>query len=119
VEHHQHAVARDAQVELDGIDTERDRLPERRERALRRVGAVAAMADHRAGQGVEEDHRSGVALRFCSTSFSTRSSQFFSFSVVSFSRKWLTVDGHFQSLARQKTRVVNGRFQSTAVIVRR
>ena len=55
VEHHQLAVARQLQIELERIGTQRQRFEEGVERVLRRVRAVAAVADDRSGQRVEQD----------------------------------------------------------------
>jgi hypothetical protein len=44
------------------------------------------MADHRAGQGVEEDHPSGVALRFFFHSVQHPVERLFNLSAASFSR---------------------------------
>ena len=59
VNHDERAIACHTQIELDGIDTERHGLAQRLERVLRRVGAIAAMADDRSGMRIEQDHGSG------------------------------------------------------------
>ena len=59
VDHDERAIARHAQIELDGIDAERHGLAQRLEGVLRCVGAIAAMADDRPGARIEQDHGCG------------------------------------------------------------
>jgi hypothetical protein len=59
VDHDERAIAGHAQIELDGIDTERHGLAQRLEGVLRGVGAIAAMADDRSGTRIEQDHGCG------------------------------------------------------------
>jgi hypothetical protein len=54
MDHDHDAVPGEVDVELDRVDAERRRLPERLQRVLRCVGRVPAMADHGVEGSVEQ-----------------------------------------------------------------
>ena len=53
---------RDAEIELDRVDAERDRLAQRHERVFRRMRAIAAMPDDQSDSRIEQDQLPGLPL---------------------------------------------------------